>query len=208
MSTRSDEPSKTEKPARDLQSAISNARDRLADRADVVVDLKASETGRLELLAAELKPVFDGVDETDERFEFALSKGERPRLWIDMTSFVSMGADKRSYRFIKDTRMGRIVLAETGDMDKAADIVSDYVAEKVLERERMVEGEWVSYRAQSDQAGEAQTKTEDATPEPVIVEKVVRKGGFWRSFGWFLFGGLAVIAALVAIALFGVPGAL
>ncbi|MEL7230008.1 MAG: hypothetical protein AAGK38_08875 [Pseudomonadota bacterium] len=200
------------RPVRDLKTAVNNARDRLADRADVVVDLKASETGRLELLANELQPVFDGVDETDERFEFALSKGERPRLWVDMTSFVSMGADKRGYRFIKDTRMGRIVLAETGDMDKAADIVSDYVAEKVLERERMIEGEWVSFRAKgepseaTDVANTEDTNTD--TAEPVVVEKIVRKGGFLRSLFWFAFGALAAVGAFIATALLLVPDAL
>ncbi|MEL6504254.1 MAG: hypothetical protein AAFQ10_07325 [Pseudomonadota bacterium] len=200
------------RPVRDLKTAVNNARNRLADRADVVVDLKASETGRLELLANELQPVFDGVDETDERFEFALSKGERPRLWVDMTSFVSMGADKRSYRFIKDTRMGRIVLAETGDIDKAADIVSDYVAEKVLERERMIEGEWVSFRAKGEApeaTGDANTEdTNTDTAEPVVVEKVVRKGGFLRSLFWFAFGALAVVGAFIATALLLVPDAL
>ncbi|MEM9734464.1 MAG: hypothetical protein AAF903_13405 [Pseudomonadota bacterium] len=202
-----------QRPVRDLKTAVNNARDRLADRADVVVDLKASETGRLELLANELQPVFDGVDETDDRFEFALSKGERPRLWIDMTSFVAMGADKRSYRFIKDTRTGRIVLAETGDMEKAADIVSDYVAEKVLERERMIEGEWVSFRAQKGEPAEQDTgpqvaETTAEVAEPVMAEKIVRKGGFLRSLFWFLFGALAVVAAFIATALLLVPDAL
>ncbi len=158
---------------RSLKEALDYAKNREADRLDVVVDMKAAEQARLELLAKELQPVFDEIEDADQRFDFALSKGERPRLWVDMTSFVAMGHNKRSYRFLKDTRMGRIVLAETLDMEKAADIVSEYVADKVLERERAMDGEWEVLRkspnlikdtqALDDKKNQQQEKTEGAT---------------------------------------------
>ena len=84
---------------RSLKATVSAIKNRRADQEDVVVDMKAAESARLELLAAELQPIIDDIDETDERFDFALSKGSKPRLWIDMSSFVAMGHDKRSYRF-------------------------------------------------------------------------------------------------------------
>lgn len=181
--------------SRNLKDALALVKNREADRDDVVVDMKAAERTRLELLADELRPVIEDIDETDERFDFGLSVGERSRLWIDMTSFVAMGHDKRSYRFLKDTRMGRIVLAETSDMNKAADIVSEYIAEKVLERERMLEGEWIALKNGKTLARDADT---NGAPKP----------SRWRAVFWFLFGALCCVAALVAATLVFAPDAI
>lgn len=180
-----------EAKSRSLKEAIKAVKTRIADQQDVVVDLGESERARLELLAAELRPLFEEIDETDERFEFAIATGERPRLWIDMTSFVAMGHDTRSYRFIKDTRMGRIVRAETSDMSKMADFVGEYIAEKVVERERMIEGEWIDQR-ESEQEGEEKT---------IIPEK--RRSGFF----WFVIGLLSAFAIMVGAAFLMVPDA-
>lgn len=154
---------------RSLQHAIDEVRTRKADIQDVVIDLKEAESARLELLASELKPVFDDIDDADERFDLAMTRGDKPRLWIDMTAFVAMGYDKRSYRFHKDTRMGRIVLAETDNMSRIADIVSHYVAEKVVERERMIEGEWQSMKDVERAAAAAVIEEVDA-PSPAVEE--------------------------------------
>jgi hypothetical protein len=51
-----------------------------------------------------------------------------------------MGRDRRTYRFLKDTRVGRVVLAESTDMKTVADQVTRYVAERVVERQRQMEG--------------------------------------------------------------------
>ena len=132
------------KKNRTLKTAVDAVRTRQADQRDVVVDLGEAEKARLDLLAFELLPLFEEIDDSDDRFELGVSRGDRPRMWIDMTTFVAMGHDKLSYRLLKDTRMGRIVMAETDDLQKMADFVSDYVAEKVVEREKMIEGEWRS----------------------------------------------------------------
>jgi len=47
-----------------------------------------------------------------------------------------MGRDKRMYRFVQDTRFGRIVLAESHDTSVIAEAVTDYVARRMIERER------------------------------------------------------------------------
>ena len=46
-----------------------------------------------------------------------------------------MGRDKRIYRFVQDTRFGRIVLAESHDVPVIVDAVTDYVARRMIERE-------------------------------------------------------------------------
>ena len=45
-------------------------------------------------------------------FDRGISRGEQPRLWIDAVAHVAMGRDKRTYRFLQDTRYGRKMLAE------------------------------------------------------------------------------------------------
>ena len=126
---------------RNLQDAIRAAKIAAADRGDVVVDMKEADRVRLELLAEDLKPVFDQVPAEDEQFDFALSSGLQPRLWIDATAHVQMGRDRRTYRFVRDTRLGRVVLAESPDKDEVADKVTAYIGERIVERRRMMEGE-------------------------------------------------------------------
>ena len=182
---------------RSLKAAVDAVRNRQADQRDVVVDLGEAEKARLDLLATELLPLFEEIDDADDRFELAVSRGDRPRMWIDMTTFVTMGHDKLSYRLLKDTRMGRIVMAETDKMQKMADFVSEYVAEKVIEREKMIEGEWQSMKnvkaAAVELAGETEEttdSTEAATPEPK------RRGTL----------GLLLLVAVCLIALVGAFG--
>lgn len=126
---------------RDLQDAIRAAKIAAADRGDVVVDMKEADRARLELLAEDLKPVFDQVPAEDEQFDFALSSGLQPRLWIDATAHVQMGRDRRTYRFVRDTRLGRVVLAESSDKGEIGDKVTAYIGERIVERQRMMNGE-------------------------------------------------------------------
>jgi hypothetical protein len=127
-----------------LREAIRLIKNGQAQRDDVVVDMKQAARARLELLAQDLQPVVDEIPKGDETFEFSLSGGETPRLWIDMTAFVRMGRDPRSYEFVKDTRLGRIVLGESQDRQRIARLVTNYVAERIVERERAIEGEWLA----------------------------------------------------------------
>jgi hypothetical protein len=127
-------------PLRKLSDAIRDVKNAAADREDVVVDLREATRTRLQLLAAELAPVFAEVPAEVDFFDFALSSGLQPRLWIDAVSHVAMGRDRRTYRFLKDTRVGRVVLAESTSVDVIADAVTRYVAERIVERERQVEG--------------------------------------------------------------------
>ncbi len=213
MSIPTDDEARLDSHVRSLKQALDEAKNREADRNDVVVDLKLAERARLDLLAEELRPIFNEIDDSDERFDFALTKGERPRLWIDMTSFVAMGHDKRQYRFLKDTRMGRIVLAETDNKDKAADIISQYVAEKVLERERALDGEWESLRDKpvlaKDDGGKTLASTENTSTQnaSAIIQNPGLKPNRWRGILWFLLGAVLSVATIAALAFVLVPDA-
>ena len=187
------------RPARSLKSTIGVIRDQNADRDDVVVELKSAEQARLRMVADQIRPLFDEIDETDDRFELVISRGERVRLWIDMTSFVAMGKDKRTFRFLKDTRMGRIVLAETTDLEQISDVVSKYIAEKILERERMIEGEWLSLDDSDKKTITKLAAQKELTPEP---------GEWANSLWWLLIGAIAALFVLILITMMRNPPAL
>jgi len=126
--------------SRRLTEIIREVKNAAADRDDVVVDLREASHTRLELMAAELEPLFAQVPADIDLFDFTISSGLQPRLWIDAVSHVAMARDRRTYRFVKDTRAGRVVLAEDTAIKPVADQVARYVAERMIERERMMEG--------------------------------------------------------------------
>jgi hypothetical protein len=193
---------------RTLQSAIRRVRTAEAERSDVVVELRDAERARLEMLADELKGVFAEVPEDNDTFVFSIGAGTPARLWIDMTSFVVLGRDRRTYRFLKDTRLGRTVIIETANLDEVADCVTDYVAERIIERERAIEGDWVIRRAKRDET--ARRKEERGLPAEAatslaVTSRTVEK----KALGWiaaaFLFGILIGVVALLGYAWVRVP---
>ena len=100
-------------PLSALREAVHQARVEAAERTSVVVDLRDAELARLELLDEVLDPLFAEIPPDVELFDRGVSRGETPRLWIDAVAHVAMGRDKRIYRFLHDTRVGRHVLAES-----------------------------------------------------------------------------------------------
>src|SRR5436853_6103302 len=118
-----------------LRDALRQARIEAADRTGVVVELRDAEVARLEILNEALDPLFGQIPEKVDLFDRGVSQGETPRLWIDVVAHVLMGRDKRIYRFVQDTRFGRIVLSESHDVPVIVGAVTDYVARRMIERE-------------------------------------------------------------------------
>ncbi|MGN6143311.1 MAG: hypothetical protein ACTHOP_06955 [Mesorhizobium sp.] len=178
-------------PSRKLSDAVREVKNALADRDDVVVDLREAHRMRLDLLAAELAPVFADVPADNDSFDFAVSSGLQPRLWIDAVTHVAMGRDRRTYRFVKDTRIGRVVLAESADMKTVADHVTRYVAERVVERERLMEG------SAESAAGLSRPPVTEAEPPMRLAGQ--ENAGFWPTV--FSTLGVVTAGALVGLAL-------
>ncbi len=120
---------------RRLSDALRQARIEAADRTGVVVDLRDAEVARLEILSEALDPLFSEIPNSVDLFDRGISRGDPPRLWIDVVAHIVMGRDKRTYRFVQDTRHGRIVLAESNEVPPIVDAVTDYVARRIIERE-------------------------------------------------------------------------
>ncbi|HWM81625.1 MAG TPA: hypothetical protein VNQ56_06135 [Pseudolabrys sp.] len=118
-----------------LKDAVREARIEAAERSGVVVDLRDADVARLELLDEALNPVFAEVPSEIDLFDRGISRGETPKLWIDVVAHVEMGRDKRIYRFVQDTRFGRKVLAESYEIRDLVEAVTRYVARRLVERE-------------------------------------------------------------------------
>jgi hypothetical protein len=126
----------------DLAAAIRQARVENAERAEAIAELRELEMGRLLALEGALKPIVDQAPPDVDLFDLALAPGEHPRLFLDMIAFVDMGHDRRTYRFYQDTRHGRVLIAENQSADSIAAAVADYVARRLVERERALAADW------------------------------------------------------------------
>jgi hypothetical protein len=124
-----------------LKAAVRAARVESAERMGVIVDLHDAELARLELLNEALDPIFKEIPADIDLFDRGLSRGDTPRLWVDAIAFVEMGRDKRSYRFLQDTRYGRKILSEAPEIGETAGAVTRYLARRLVERERALEAD-------------------------------------------------------------------
>jgi hypothetical protein len=168
-------------PASPLREAMHQARVEAAERTAVVVDLRDAEWARLELLNEALDPLFAEVPADVDLFDRGVTRGETPRLWIDSVAHVAMGRDKRVYRFLHDTRIGRHVLAESTEIGDIVQAVTSYVARRIVERQRALD------------------------EDPEFIQRVTqsvaereRRRRRWRAVGAFAFGFLLGLAALFA----------
>ncbi len=127
-----------------LASALRRARLENAEHSAALADLRAAEIARLEILADALSPVLAQVPSDCDIFDVAVSPSERPRLFIDQIGFVEMERDRRTYRFLQDTRHGRVTLIESEKVDAVVDAVTNYIAHRLIERERALAIDYAS----------------------------------------------------------------
>jgi hypothetical protein len=170
-----------------LRAALRAARIEAAERTSVVVDLRDAELARLEMLNEALDPVFGEIEPDIAIFDRAVVPGGSPRLWVDMLAHVVMGRDKRVYRFLQDTRYGRRVLIESAQIEPIVAAIRQYVARRLVERERALAGDTTPLTAEIRSPAE---------PRP---------SGRWRASLLFILGMLLGAASLLTVAWFVEP---
>jgi hypothetical protein len=166
-----------------LKAAVRQARIEVAERTSVVVDLRDAEVARLEILNEALDPIFAEIPSEIDLFDRGVSRGDTPRLWLDAVAHVVMGRDKRVYRLVQDTSYGRRVLEESGEVGPIVAAVTQYVARRLVDRER-------SLAALSPQL--AKESSRDIKAE--------RRHWRWAAVKAFFIGLLAGIVALFTVA--------
>ena len=164
-----------------LQSAVRQARIEVAERTNVVVDLRDAEVARLEILNDALDPVFAEIPAEIGLFDRGISRGDTPRLWLDAVAHVMMGRDKRVYRLVQDTSYGRRVLQEADEVGPMVEAVTKYIAHRLVERERSLAG-------QSSAGKEAWHDV-----------KAERRRWRWNAAKAFFFGLILGVMALIAL---------
>ncbi|MBG6146601.1 hypothetical protein IWQ51_004752 [Labrenzia sp. EL_142] len=178
---------------RSLRDAIRKVQLGEVERSDVMVELQDTERARLDMLADELKDVFKEIPEDDDQFSLQIISGSTPRLWIDATSHVAVGGDRKTYRFLKDTRLGRVVILETANIDDMADCLTEYIAERVIEREKALEGDWLNSRLK------------EVAQESRVVRVRESRTSWLAVAGAFGIGIAAGVIGLIAFAWFANP---
>jgi hypothetical protein len=150
------------------------------------------------MLRDALEPIFAQVPAQAELFDHGLVPGDKPRLFVDIVSFVEMARDRRCYRFIQDTRGGTIILAESEKIDAMTQEIANYLARRLIEREKVLSVPYyeadsrLSVRTKDDFAGEL-------TPQAPAAEKPHKRGvAGWQLLATFLVG--AILGAALAYA--------
>lgn len=157
-----------------------------------------SQHRALALLLDDLGDVINELGEASDYFNFHLTNGDVPQLWVDDTTFVVMARNEEGFRLLKETRAGRVLLRESRERKMMGEEVVHYVAERLSQIERE------SAQSYSEPIREmARPKREELItamdiPEPQII---VRGSGL-RSFAWFLTGVITGAALLLAVAWF------
>ncbi|WP_068088558.1 hypothetical protein [Polycladidibacter stylochi] len=160
---------------RSLREAIRSVRVKEMEQSDAVLDLQENERTRLELLSEELQDVFREIPENDQQFALKIMGGSQPRLWIDMTAHVVMARNHSTYRFVKDTRLGRVVLLESGNLDDMADCITHYIAQRIIERERMLDSDVLLAKMRGVLVQEQEEEKPSPQAQAVLPEKVAQK---------------------------------
>jgi hypothetical protein len=189
-----------------LRSAMRRARSEAAEQHEAFADLRQAEVARLEMLEEAIRPIVDQAPDDVELFDLGVTQGDRPRLFLDMISFVDLGHDRRTFRFFQDTRHGRVLIAESESPDKIVAAVTNYVARRLVEREQALASDWRSRAAPAEHiraharanALKRQANVREPPPKP--------RRRFWRlagdAFG-FLLMTLGSITLCIALFLLG-----
>lgn len=111
---------------------------RLAEAAhfEAALDLRDSKTLRLQILKDELLPDVQSSAEARDIFDLTLLPGDPPKLWVDLTSYVVMEPDHRTYRVLQDRQDSRDILFEGTDREQAAAAIRRHMAHRLVARER------------------------------------------------------------------------
>ena len=119
-----------------LADALREARLAEAAHLEAALDLRDSKTLRLQILKDDLLPAVQDSPDARELFDLALLPGDPPKLWVDLTSYVLMEPDHRTYRFLQDRQDRREILFEGIDREQTAAAIRRHMAHRLVARER------------------------------------------------------------------------
>ncbi|NUJ80309.1 hypothetical protein HUN39_09740 [Methylocystis sp. FS] len=182
-----------------LSGALRRARLENAERSAAIFDLRAAEIARLEMLGEALSPVLAQVPRDCDIFDVGVAPAERPRLFIDQIGFVEMDRDRRTYRFLQDTRHGRVTLRESDSIDDLVEAITSYIAHRLIEREKALAVDYASggaAQALGVKVAAARERANARESDKSVSGKTTRAAAFIAEF----FGATAFFAFLAVLA--------
>ncbi|PPD06819.1 MAG: hypothetical protein CTY36_05140 [Methylocystis sp.] len=182
-----------------LSGALRRARLENAERSAAISDLRAAEIARLEMLGEALSPVLAQVPRDCDIFDVGVAPAERPRLFIDQIGFVEMDRDRRTYRFLQDTRHGRVTLRESDSIDDLVEAITSYIAHRLIEREKALAVDYASggaAQALGVKIAAARERANARENDKSLTGKTTRAAAFIAEF----FGAAAFFAFLAVLA--------
>lgn len=180
-----------------LKAALRRARVESAEQSHAVAELRETETARLEILEEAIRPILEQLPADVDIFDPGLAHGERPRLFIDMIGFVEMAHDRRVYRFLQDTRHGRALIAESDRVERMVEAIAEYIARRLVERERALASDWRSREPADAAAAPESGAAKEAAANRAIAAQRGGLAEFFRIF--FMMLGAAAFCAVVAL---------
>jgi hypothetical protein len=160
-----------------LTGALRRARLANAERSGVLADLRDAEIARLEILRDHLGPVLAQVPKDCDLFDIGVSHGDRPRLFVDHVGFIEMGRDRRTYRFLQDTRHGRVTIGESDNVSTVVEAITEYIAHRLIERERALAFDFAGQGGARAFVEEAKKKKMIAAPKTASLPALPRPAG-------------------------------
>jgi hypothetical protein len=161
-----------------LRDALRDARVESAERSSAFHDLQDAEIARLEQLNDAIGPLFEEIPQNIDLFDRGISRGETPRLWIDMIAYIAMDRDHRAYRFIQDTRNGPKILLESSSTTEVIEAITRYIARRIVERERALA----------------------ATDSKYVPRRARPRRRFWSLLRYVLFAVIVIVGGILATA--------
>ena len=188
-----------------LATALRRARLHNASRAEALCEIRGAEIVRLEVLRDAIEPVLEQLPDDCDLFDVAISPTERPRLFIDQLGFVEIGRDGRGYRFLQDTRHGRIQICESEKSEAIVEAVTAYIAHRLIEREKALASDFASGATAAKAARAAATSAaETEPPSPRAESRRPEDGGRAMQsylFLWEAIGAIIAFGLLTALGL-------
>jgi len=174
-----------------LMTALKQARLAESAHREALISLADAEGLRLRVLQEDVEEALAGQPLAAGLLDLALAPGEKPKLWIDLISFVTMAEDSPTYRFIEEGRGEAQVRFETRERSAMADFVVRHIAHRLVARERLA--------AAMDRAGQASAGA-PAAAAPAVADSSLA-GGYSAAaliYAWTSGFALAFIALGIA----------